>query len=189
MSSLLITQAHLLDPVAGELSDASWLEVADGRIVATGTGPAPASGEDTRVIDAAGATDQCKCAESEYRKGLRGRHREEVGEFAAPPVTHLSLVESDSHAPVTSENVDISPANVVEAAVMAEIQALGPHRRPGLVATAVALARVLDNPKAISTQPAAAGALLNVLNLLHKGAVGGKPKLATVRRMTRPQRS
>ena len=56
MSSLLITQAHLLDPVAGELSDASWLEVADGRIAATGTGPAPASGEDTRVIDAAGAT-------------------------------------------------------------------------------------------------------------------------------------
>ena len=38
MSSLLITQAHLLDPVAGELSDASWLQVADGRIVATGTG-------------------------------------------------------------------------------------------------------------------------------------------------------
>jgi len=56
MSSLLITQAHLLDPVAGELSDASWLEVADGRIAAMGTGPAPASGEDTRVIDAAGAT-------------------------------------------------------------------------------------------------------------------------------------
>ena len=56
MSSLLIINAHLLDPVAGELSDASWLEVADGRIVATGTGTAPASGEDTRVIDAAGAT-------------------------------------------------------------------------------------------------------------------------------------
>ena len=36
MSSLLITQAHLLDPVAGGLSDASWLEVADGRIAATG---------------------------------------------------------------------------------------------------------------------------------------------------------
>jgi imidazolonepropionase-like amidohydrolase len=56
MSSLLITHAHLLDPVAGEISDASWLEVADGRIVATGTGPAPASGDDARVIDAAGAT-------------------------------------------------------------------------------------------------------------------------------------
>ena len=56
MSSLLITQAHLLDPGAGELSDASWLEVADGRIAATGTGPAPASGEDTQVIAAAGAT-------------------------------------------------------------------------------------------------------------------------------------
>jgi imidazolonepropionase-like amidohydrolase len=56
MSSLLITNAHLLDPVAGELSDASWLEAADGRIAAAGTGPAPTSGEDTRVIDAAGAT-------------------------------------------------------------------------------------------------------------------------------------
>src|SRR5581483_4027409 len=56
VSSLLITHAHLLDPVAGELSDASWLKVADGRIGATGTGPAPANGEETRVIDAAGAT-------------------------------------------------------------------------------------------------------------------------------------
>ena len=46
----------MLDPVAGELSDASWLQVADGRIVATGTGREPPSGEDTRVIDAAGAT-------------------------------------------------------------------------------------------------------------------------------------
>jgi hypothetical protein len=31
----------------------------------------------------------------------------------------------------------------------------------------------LDNPKAISTQPAAAGALLNALNLLHKSAAAG----------------
>src|SRR5260370_33315103 len=56
MPALLITQAHLLDPVAGELSDASWLEAGDGRTDATGTGRAPASGEDTRVIDAGGAT-------------------------------------------------------------------------------------------------------------------------------------
>jgi len=53
---LLITNAHLLDPEVGELSDASWLEVADGRITDTGTGPAPAAGENTQVIDAAGAT-------------------------------------------------------------------------------------------------------------------------------------
>jgi imidazolonepropionase-like amidohydrolase len=56
MSSLLITNAHMLDPASGDLSDASWVEVADGRIAASGSGPVPSAGEDTRVIDAAGAT-------------------------------------------------------------------------------------------------------------------------------------
>jgi imidazolonepropionase-like amidohydrolase len=56
MPSLLITNAHLLDADAGELSDSSWVEVADGRIAATGTGPAPNPVDDTQVIDAAGAT-------------------------------------------------------------------------------------------------------------------------------------
>ena len=55
-SPLLITHAHLLDPPVGALSDMSWLEVADGRISATGTGSPPPAGSDTRVIDAAGAT-------------------------------------------------------------------------------------------------------------------------------------
>ncbi len=55
-SPLLITHAHLLDPAAGTLSDASWLEIAGGRITATGTGTPPPAGSDTRVIDAGGAT-------------------------------------------------------------------------------------------------------------------------------------
>jgi imidazolonepropionase-like amidohydrolase len=53
---MLIRDAHLLDPAAGELSDRSWLELSAGRIADTGTGTAPAAGEDTVVIDAAGAT-------------------------------------------------------------------------------------------------------------------------------------
>lgn len=56
MTALLITNAHLLEPETGEMSDSSWLEVADGRIADTGTGPAPAVTGDTAVIDAAGAT-------------------------------------------------------------------------------------------------------------------------------------
>ncbi|RFC77213.1 amidohydrolase family protein [Streptomyces sp. AcE210] len=53
---LLITGAHLLHPEQGELTDTSWLEVAEGRITATGTGRAPSAPDGVRVIDAAGAT-------------------------------------------------------------------------------------------------------------------------------------
>lgn len=56
MSSLLITHAHLLEPETGELTDASWLQVADGRIADSGTGRPPAVPDGTAVIDAAGAT-------------------------------------------------------------------------------------------------------------------------------------
>jgi imidazolonepropionase-like amidohydrolase len=56
MSSLLITNAHLLDPDRGELSDSSWMVVADGRIAESGTGRAPSVTDETRTIDAAGAT-------------------------------------------------------------------------------------------------------------------------------------
>ncbi|MFJ3793715.1 amidohydrolase family protein [Kitasatospora sp. NPDC090091] len=56
MNRLLITHAHLLHPEDGTRTEPSWLEVADGRIAATGTGRPPAPGEDVRVIDARGAT-------------------------------------------------------------------------------------------------------------------------------------
>jgi imidazolonepropionase-like amidohydrolase len=53
---LLITDARLLHPENGELTDASWLEVADGRITAHGTGRPPAAPEDVPVLAAGGAT-------------------------------------------------------------------------------------------------------------------------------------
>ncbi|MFF2750377.1 amidohydrolase family protein [Kitasatospora sp. NPDC058048] len=56
MSRLLITNAHLLHPEDGTRTDLGWLEAADGRIAATGTGRPPAAAEDVRVLDAAGGT-------------------------------------------------------------------------------------------------------------------------------------
>ncbi|MFD9572780.1 amidohydrolase family protein [Streptomyces sp. NPDC059982] len=56
MSRLLITDAHLLHPETGTRTDLAWIEVADGRIAATGTGRPPVVGEDVRVLRAAGAT-------------------------------------------------------------------------------------------------------------------------------------
>ena len=54
--TLLIRDAHLLDPAAGTLSDRSWMEISGGVIADSGTGTLPAAAADTRVIDAAGAT-------------------------------------------------------------------------------------------------------------------------------------
>jgi hypothetical protein len=60
--------------------------------------------------------------------------------------------------------------------------------RPGLRAAALALAAVLDNPKATSTKPAAAAALVNMLDTLRKSTRGTRPKLASVRAMTSEKR-
>ena len=54
--TLLIREAHLLDPAAGTLSDRSWMEISGGVIADSGTGTPPAAAADTRVIDAAGGT-------------------------------------------------------------------------------------------------------------------------------------
>jgi imidazolonepropionase-like amidohydrolase len=53
---LLIINARLLEPGASELTGESWLEIADGRIMATGGGNPPPARDDGRSLDAAGAT-------------------------------------------------------------------------------------------------------------------------------------
>ena len=54
--TLLIRDAHLLDPASGTLSDRSWMEIAGGLIADSGTGTPPSPASDAQVIDAAGAT-------------------------------------------------------------------------------------------------------------------------------------
>ncbi len=54
--TLLIRDAHLLDPTAGTLSELSWMELSGGLIADSGTGTPPSPTPDTQVIDAAGAT-------------------------------------------------------------------------------------------------------------------------------------
>jgi hypothetical protein len=129
------------------------------------------------------ACELCKGAEAAYRRERRRLKREAVGEFAAHPVTNLSLVTGHGSPAPT----DVDPAaGGVEAAVSQEIDGLG-SPRPGLVATALALARILDNPKAVSTQPAAAAKLADILETLRKNSDKRESKLARVRSLTKPQ--
>ncbi|MFH8516901.1 amidohydrolase family protein [Streptomyces gelaticus] len=53
---LLITNAHLLHPESGEVTDASWLEAADRRITGHGTGRPPTVPDGVPVLDVKGAT-------------------------------------------------------------------------------------------------------------------------------------
>ncbi|MGB9308150.1 MAG: hypothetical protein WCB92_32040, partial [Mycobacterium sp.] len=54
----------------------------------------------------------------------------------------------------------------VESGVEEEIAGLA-EARPGLAQAALAMARVLDGPRAVSSQPAAAKVLTTVLDKLH----------------------
>lgn len=131
--------------------------------------------------------DLCKLANKEYRKALRQRHREAAGLFGGTPVAGaLRLLQGEA---LTSANAPVTQpcpvANMVELAVAEEIGALGDHNRPALEAMALALARVLDNPRATSTQPAAAAKLADILGKLHAASVRGRRgSLAVVRTMT-----
>ncbi|HWY01779.1 MAG TPA: hypothetical protein VNY55_18440 [Mycobacterium sp.] len=73
----------------------------------------------------------------------------------------------------------------VEAATQQEINAMPAQTRPGLVAIALAMARILDSSRAASAQPAAAKVLVSMLDTLHKGsAQGRRGNLAVVKSMT-----
>ena len=82
-----------------------------------------------------------------------------------------------------SEPEPTSPGQV-EKAVQAELGGLAVSR-PSLAAVAIAMARILDNPRAKSTQPAAAKVLVSALDALHKSsAQGRRGNLALVKEMT-----
>jgi hypothetical protein len=77
----------------------------------------------------------------------------------------------------------------VVAAVRAELSAaLAAAERPGLAAVALALAEILDDPKQVATQPAAARQLVTILCTLSK-RTQRRGKLAVVKSMTNQRTS
>jgi hypothetical protein len=120
--------------------------------------------------------DDCKDAQRLYQR----RYREwkaygETRPHSAPAaVAQLPPAELQPAGP-----------GPVEAATKQEIAGLAAQTRPGLVAIALAMARILDSSRAASAQPAAAKLLVTVLDTLHKGsAQGRRGKLAVVKSMT-----
>jgi hypothetical protein len=126
------------------------------------------------------SSEACRLAAAEGRRERRRLAREAVGELPGLDTDRTSVVSLPINNAPTSVDADRS----VVAGVLEEISTLE-SPRPALVAVAIALAAVLDNPKATTSKPAAAGALVNILNQLRKSAGDSKPKLAAVREMTK----
>ena len=119
-------------------------------------------------------------AAADGRRLRRQRAQEAVGEVDNLDADWTPLVSMPGCGSSTIDFLNTS----VEAAVREEISALGGVTRPGLAAAAIALAAVLDNPRATSSKPPAAGALVNILNQLRKSNSVAKTPLAAVRAMT-----
>ena len=107
--------------------------------------------------------DDCKDAQRLYQQRYRAR----------------------SLSPVTNVTPDPAGPGPVEAGVQAEVGGWATEERTGLVQIAFAMARILDNPKAVNQQPAAAKVLAGLLDKLHSlSAQRRRGGLASVRTMT-----
>ena len=113
-----------------------------------------------------GYTDGCRCDDCKDAQRLyQQRYRER------------------SLSPVTNVTGDLAEPGPVESAVKDEIGGLAAEARPGLAQIALALARIMDNPRAVGQQPAAARQLVAILGMLSK-STQRRGKLAVVKSMT-----
>lgn len=123
----------------------------------------------------------CRCApcteaNSEWARDYRARRAADTGAlFKERKVAEIE--------PVVTLAQPRTPSPV-ESGVLAELSGTVVQARPGLAAAALAMARLLDNPRAVSQQPAAAKVLAALLEKLHSASGGRRGNLALVRTMT-----
>jgi len=118
----------------------------------------------------------CRCGDCTEANRVYFRRRREPKLLA--PAAIDSLTAAGASQP--------SEPGPVESAVEAELAGLA-EDRPGLAQVALALARIMDNPKAVSSQASAAKVLIASLDKLHSvGAQNRRGRLSVVRTMTEP---
>lgn len=136
--------------------------------------PKPPAQHGTRSRYTAGChCDACKLAEAEYQKARRHG------------VSKVTPITSATEIPTTPKEREVG---AVETGVLGELDGIAmADARPGMKATAIALARVLDNPLTVAQHPSAAHRLTEILTTLRKGAEKKSSRLAAVREMSRPK--
>ena len=124
--------------------------------------------------------EPCKEANTQYQKDLKDRRRR--GERIQPPLASVTTIRQPAETAPTRDADEPGP---VELAVAKEVKGLSAAgKRPGLVESLYAMAKILDNDAAITTHPSAQRRLEEGLDKLWGASVGRKGTLADVAKMT-----
>jgi len=121
----------------------------------------------------------CRCvvcveANRVYMRGLRARKR---------GLTPVPLAETLADRP---PSISAETSGPVVAAVRRDLERLGDLTGwEYLAAAAIAMARILDHPGAVTTQPAAAKQLMSLMDTLRENAAPKRGKLAAIQAMSR----
>jgi hypothetical protein len=127
--------------------------------------------------------DKCTLANTEYGQNLKDRKR--LRKPIQPPMTPISALASVTNIRTSEPPQERTEPGEVEVAVIAEMKALSAaSKHPGVVASVIAMARILDNPGAVTTHPSAHRQMTASLDKLWAASVGRKGTLADVAAMT-----
>ena len=151
----------------------------------------------------------CRCelcteANTKYGQDLKARRRR--GDRIQPPLASVTRIPQQKGRELDLGDVPLEPGGAppdeddvesgdapprkrqpgrVEREVTREMTGLSAApKHPGLVASIIAMAKILDNPEAVTTHPSAHRQLTMGLNQLWSASVGRKGKLASVAAMT-----
>lgn len=119
--------------------------------------------------------DDTKKSRAAYMRNYRANKKQAPGTVS--PIRSVNAAPAAVPAPALGE---------AELAVIAELATLtSAETRKAAAAGALAMARILDNPNAISQQPQAMARLMAVMDALRQGAGRRKGRLASVQAITR----
>lgn len=122
--------------------------------------------------------ETCKMAQSTY---MRERRQKKNGEALSSRKLRSTTPPPPAES-VAEEDGGLASGGSVFSGVSEEIAGfVGADDHPGLKATALALARILDTPSAIAQHAAAAGRLMDLLSTLGKGGKKKPSKLGELR--------
>jgi hypothetical protein len=118
-------------------------------------------------------SDGCRCDRCREAHKIKAReYRDRKRRGLTRPALLTAVLSMDQSAGPVEQAVESELAGLVQA-----------RERPGLAAVALALARLMDGP-AVTSKPAAAKQLTEILGTLAKGSSRRRQKLAVVKQMT-----
>lgn len=129
----------------------------------------------------------CKAAQAQYRREYKARKSGvplEAPKAGRKSKAELASVTTLPNSGSAQPEYD-GPVGAAEQAVLEELSTLtSSETRKGAAQSALAMARILDNPLALAQQPSAAAKLTAILDDLRKGSSRRRGRLASVQAMT-----